>query len=112
MGANKTIGQTTGHTDTAQLISDKIDCNDSTSTTVLAAEVVSEGQQPQRLRISIAVRAKNVWIKEQAASVDDDQKGIFVKKDQTVTWTADGMYFGEISAIGDNGTAELYVTVL
>jgi len=51
-----------------------------------------------------------VWIKTQAASVDDDKKGIF--RGPGKSWTMPDMatYIGEVSAIADAGTPDVYVT--
>lgn len=112
MTRNKTIGQPTAHTDFADLISPKIDVTSAASVVILAAEIVAEGQQSQRMLIAISVLKKDTWIKLQPAATDDDKKGIFIQKGQTFVLEASGMYFGEISAISDVGTAEIYVTVL
>jgi len=110
--ANKTIGQTTAHTDEAIQIGSGISVGSGTSVTILAAELVPEGKQPQRMLIVISVTDKEAWIKFQPASVDNDKKGIYIKKDQMLVLEASGMYFGEISAISKSSTATINVTVL
>lgn len=110
--ANKTIGQTTAHTDEAIQIGSGISVGSGTSVTILVGELVAEGKQPQRMLIAITSENKDVWIKFQKASVDNDKKGIFLEKEETLVLEASGMYFGEISAIADSSTATIYVTVL
>ncbi len=57
---------------------------------------------------------KEVWIKLQAASVDNDKKGIFLNKKGVApaSWEmpTDNIYSGEISAIADSGVSTVYVT--
>ncbi|MEE8207794.1 MAG: hypothetical protein V3T88_02375 [Nitrosomonadaceae bacterium] len=54
------------------------------------------------------------WVKLQAASVDDDKKGIFIDKSvpTPAEWEmpVDNIYTGEISAISDSGAVDIYVT--
>ena len=47
--------------------------------------------------------SQDVWIKFQAATVDNDKKGIFLFKRTVYEMPQDKMYSGEISAIADNG---------
>lgn len=91
------------NTNDAATLSDKIDVDITPATTVLVANA-------KRISYSITVRKKDAWIKLQAASVDNDQKGIFIKKDQTLESIPDNMYTGEISAVGKDNNSEIYVT--
>lgn len=96
------IGRNVNTNDTATL-SDKIDVDITPATTILAANA-------KRMFCSITVRKKAAWIKLQAASVDNDQKGIFIERDQTWESIPDNVYIGEISAVGKDNNSEIYVT--
>lgn len=71
-------------------------------------------------RLFFRVNIKNgngngVWIKLQAASVDDDKKGIFLLASEDggeLSWTMppDNIYTGEICAIRQSNTTDVYVT--
>lgn len=111
MMVNKTVGQTTGHTDTA-LISDAIPIIKNVSTKIVDKEVVAEGSQSTRLEITIVIREKDCWIKLQAAAIDNDIKGIFMPRDTVMTIEANSMYFGEISAISEDDDGEAFITIL
>jgi len=110
--ANKTQGQNTGHTDEAILISDGIAVTNMATVKILDKEVVSEGQQPQRLLIVITARGQDVFIKYQPADVDNDPKGIPILRNVPYEIRPDAMFFGEISAQAVMGNATVYVTVL
>ncbi len=84
-------------------IVDKIDVSSSTSTLLLAA---NRG----RIYIAISTQEQPIWLKLQAASVDNDKKGIFIPRNFTYELHPDVIYTGEVSAITDTGTAEVYVT--
>lgn len=94
--------------DTAAM-SDAITLNSTTTTTIAAAN-------PDRNYILIHNNsaATACWIKLQAASVDDDKKGIFIDKSVPVPseWEmpVDNIYIGEISAISDSGSVDIFVT--
>lgn len=85
---------------------DAISVNSSTSTTILAAVV----PPTIRMGVTITVEVQDVWIKEQAASIDDDKKGFRLLRGQTATLPGDNVYTGEISAIAVVGTATITVT--
>lgn len=56
-----------------------------------------------------------VWIKLQAASEDDEKKGILLRRftdrgDHFWEMPTDNIYTGEISAISESGTPTVYVT--
>lgn len=53
---------------------------------------------------------KDVWLKLQAAAVDDDKKGIFMPKGSYWEMPPDNVYIGEISAIADNGSPTIFIT--
>lgn len=104
----KTIGRNQNRTDEA-LVLDAIPLNSTTTTTLLPAN---------NLRIAVHVNNnssnRGVWIKLQAADVDDDKKGIWLppRRDGSSSWdmTPDNIYTGEISAIADVGTPDVYIT--
>lgn len=101
----KTVGRNTNVNDTA-ILSDAIALNASTSVTLSAGGTVLP-------RVFFAVSNntnKEVWIKLQAASVDDDKKGIFLPRNSYWEMIADSLYTGEISAIANSGTPDVYVT--
>lgn len=51
-----------------------------------------------------------VWIKLQAAAVDDLKKGIFIGARSSWQMPVDNIYTGEISAIAEVDSPEVYVT--
>lgn len=51
-----------------------------------------------------------VWIKLQAAAVDNAQKGILLPARETFNITGDPMYTGEVSAIASSSTQTVYAT--
>lgn len=53
---------------------------------------------------------KNIWLKLQAASVDNDAKGIFVAKGDSWEMPMDNIYTGEISALADVDAPVVYTT--
>ncbi len=112
MAINKKIGQTTAHTDTAELITSAISVGNLVSVKILDKETVAEGQNPIRMLIAINVQNKDTWIKLQPAAMDNDKKGILLQRGETLILEVENMYFGEISAIADIATSDVYVTVL
>jgi len=99
----KTIGRNTNTTDVATL-SSAIALNSTTSVKVADA-------LPDRINFTISnPENKDVWLKFQAASVDNDKKGIFVPKNAFYEMPTDNIYTGEISAIAVSGTPSVYVT--
>ena len=100
----------TRNTNDEATINDGVGLNATTSTTILAANA-------DRVAVTINNNSstKELWIKLQAASVDNDKKGIFLHPrvlGEPTSWTmpADNIYTGEISAIADSGTPNVYVT--
>lgn len=101
----KTIGRNQNFTDTATL-SAAIALNASTSTTVQAANV-------DRIDFTFSNPSnKDVWLKRQAASVDNDKKGIFVPRNGFYEIPTDNVYTGEYSAIAVSGSPEVYTDEL
>lgn len=99
----KTVGRNTNRNDTATL-SSAIALNASTSTTVSVAD-------DTRINFTISNNSsQDVWLKFQAASVDNDKKGIFLFKRTIYEMPTDNIYTGEISAIAENGTPNVFVT--
>ena len=89
--------------DTATL-SAAITLNNSTSTTITSsntARIYFIFNNPSN---------KNVWLKLQAASIDDDKKGIFVAKGDFWIMPADNIYIGEISSIADVDSPDVHYT--
>ena len=90
--------------DTATL-SNAIELNSSTS--VKIADASSD-------RVFFCVNNDNavngVWIKLQAASVDDDKKGIFVGGRASWLMPTDNIYTGEICAIAAVDSPDVFVT--
>lgn len=103
-----TVGTST-NTNTAAILSDAIPLNGMTSTTILAAQ--APGDTP---RIKVIIQnsgATGAWIKFQAASVDDDKKGVRIPRELFLTvLSGSDIYTGEISAIADAGNPSVYVT--
>jgi len=97
-------GRNVNSNDTAEL-SDAIATNTSTAVTVTLAN-------DNRLFFCVNNDDTNqgVWIKLQAASVDDDKKGIFIPKKSFWQMPVDNIYIGEISAVADNGTPDVFYT--
>lgn len=54
---------------------------------------------------------EEVWIKLQAASVDNDKKGIYLRSGAFYEMPLGQKYTGEISAISNSGTPNVDVTV-
>ena len=104
----KTIGRNVNESDIATVAAG-VTLNAVTSTTIAVANGV---------RIFFEVdnnfSDKAVWIKLQAASVDNDKKGFFLneKEKGATKWRmpTDNIYVGEISAIADSGSPVVYVT--
>jgi len=57
---------------------------------------------------------QDAWIKMQAASVDNDQKGFILYKGTTTELNLDAStrYVGEISIIAANGNTKVHTTVM
>ncbi|MBL4860739.1 MAG: hypothetical protein JKX96_07765 [Acinetobacter sp.] len=84
-------------------ISAGISVGDSTSVIILGANA-------NRKFVAISALGANIFLKLQAASVDDDVKGIFVPAGFTYEFPDGFIELGEISAIAESGTATVYPT--
>ncbi len=105
----KTIGRNQNTTGIATLPAG-ITLNSSTSTLLIAAN-------PDRVFFYVGGRPSEgrCWIKLQATDVDDDKKGILFSGSEEVgsvsQWQMpnDNIYTGEICAIANSGSPELFV---
>ena len=94
--------------DTATIISG-VTLNATTSTVIAVAN-------PDRMYFYVDnnFSDKACFIKLQAASIDNDKKGIFLnekeKGDTRWEMSPDNIYTGEISAIADSGSPTVFVT--
>lgn len=98
----KFTGRNMNRTDVAALT--EVIANNSTSTTLVA---------PNKDRMGIVISNPNnqsCWVKEQAASLDNDKKGYFVIAGGKFIMPKDNIYTGEISAIFNSGGSKtLYI---
>jgi len=90
-------------TSSSATISSAISVDSVTSTTLLTAN-------EDRIYIAITAREACIWLKLQAASVDNDKKGILIPKNFTYEFPTGFFYTGEISGIADADTAMVYTT--
>ena len=103
MAIDKTIGRNLNTTDTATLGS-AVALNSSTS--IKLVDSLSD-----RIFFSLSnTTNKDVWLKLQAANIDNDAKGIYVPRGGYWEMPADNIYTGEISAIAVSGTPSVYIT--
>jgi len=99
----KIIGRNTNQNDTA-VLSNAIVLNNTTS--IKVADALNT-----RINFSFSNNSnKDVWLKLQAASIDNDKKGIFVPRNGYWEMTPDNIYTGEISAIANSGNPSVYIT--
>lgn len=97
------IGRTRNLNDTST-ISAAIALNTSTSTKIVDAN-------GNRMFVSITNDSiNNIWIKLQAASVDNNKTGIKLRRRSVWEMPVDNMYTGEISAISEAGTPDVFIT--
>lgn len=97
--------RTTNTNDTVSMTS--VALNATTSTKIADAAASNT-----EARISFTVdnpSSQDVWIKFQAASVDNDKKGYFLPKKSSRNMDTDNIYTGEISAIAVSGTPTIYI---
>jgi hypothetical protein len=87
------------------VIATAIATNAATSTVLLASNSTRKF-----VAISNSHATDAMFIKLQAAAVDNTAKGIYLLAGQTFTLNGDPMYTGEISAIAASGTPNAYVT--
>lgn len=88
-------------------ISDAILLNATTSVKIADAKVDNEAR-----RTTVISNPSNVgvFVKEQAASVDDDKKGIYLPAKSRLTLYDTGtVYNGEMSAIAEFNNPDIYV---
>lgn len=84
----------------------RITLNSTTSTT-LSTEKIGPDKRPTRIAFEVTnIGNQRVWIKKQAASVDNDKKGRPLERNGTY-WMSRNIYKGEISAIAENGNPEV-----
>ncbi len=104
----KNVGRNINISDTATL-SSAITLNSTTS--VKISDSVDISIAPARTVFTVSnPSSKQIWIKFEAASVDNDKKGIAVYPRTVYEMPIDDVYTGEISAIADSGTPDIYVT--
>jgi len=98
----KFIGRNMNRTDTATLTS--VAVSSGASITLVSANT-------DRMGLIISnPNNQSCWIKEQAASTDDDKKGYYVLPGGKFIMPKDNIYTGEISAIFDSGGSKtLYI---
>jgi len=102
------VGRNVNSNDTA-IINDGVELNTSTSMVIAPAN-------PSRIYFHVNNDSSKeaCWIKLQAASIDNDKKGIFLNKKEKpdTRWDMpnDNVYTGEISAIAEKGKPKVYVT--
>lgn len=109
---NKTIGQNSSHTDTAELISSGIPVGNLAFVDILTKEEVSEGHSPHRMLILITVTGQAAWIKFEEANGDTVIKGTRVPKNGVFIMEVGTMYFGGLSAMAELPSSVLYIQVL
>lgn len=99
----KKIGRNINTNDTATL-SSAISLNATTSTIVISANA-------RRIGLTISNESsKQIWLKFQTAATDDDKKGIVLFARSIYEMIPDNIYTGEISAIAESGTPEIFIT--
>ena len=82
----------------------------------ITTSVVIAAANPKRtfIRIDNDSNDHGVWVKLQAASVDNTMKGIYLSKKQfgVTFWEMgfDNIYTGEICAVSETGTPQVYIT--
>ncbi len=105
----KTIGKNINTTDTANVLS-PISVDSTTSVTLLAAQV--EGDD-ERIKVIVTNNGnKTLWVKPQAAAIDNDKKGERVAPGESRLILEQGdNYSDEISAIFDSGGAKDVIVV-
>ena len=69
--------------------------------TVSTVSILAKSANTDRRYLSISVETNDVFIKLQAVSVDDDEKGIAVGDGETWEMPTDAIYTGEVCAIKD-----------
>ncbi len=86
----------------------RVTLNSTTSTTLSTAKI-GPNKRPTRIDFEVTNLGSNlVWIKRQAASVDNDKKGTPLYRRGTYTMSRN-IYKGEISAQADSGNPEVAI---
>jgi len=82
----------------------EITLNSSTSTIISTAKIGID-KRPERINFIFSnTSSKLVWLKFQAASIDNNKTGIAVFPRTNYEMSTDNIYKGEISAIADSGS--------
>lgn len=104
----KVIDRNVNSNDTAQ-VSDGITLNTSTS-----IKIANANEERVYFSAECNGETSSAWLKLQAASVDNNKKGLFLTKVSLgrFCWKmpSDNIYTGEISAIANIGTPKIFVT--
>jgi len=101
--AKKTIGRNINTSDTAKL-SAAVALNASTSTKIADAYAT-------RIFFAITNNSnKDIFLKLQVATLDNVSNGIVVYRKSYWEMPVDNIYTGEVSAISDTGTPDVFVT--
>ena len=94
-----------------------INSNDvaSMSDAILVSPIVSTLIAPSdETRIFFCVNnndaIRGMWLKLQASAIDDDAKGIWIPKGSAWMMPSDTIYTGEICALADTVTIQVYYT--
>ena len=84
----------------------------SSGITVSTTSVIAKTSNTDRRYLAISVTGNDVFVKLQAASVDDDSKGIMLANGLTWEMPTDAIYTGEVSCIKDGvgPAATIFVT--
>ena len=92
------------NTNNEATLSDAITLNSSTSIKILDSDT-------KRIYTGISnIGNQDVWLKLQAASVDNEKKGIFIPSRSFYELPPDNVYTGEISAITMVGAGKIFIT--
>ena len=88
---------------------DKFTLNSSTSIKIADSRVKSDGR-PDRIFFGVSNDSQlSVWIKLQAASIDNLKEGILLPGKSFWEMPADNIYKGEISAISEIGSPDIVI---
>ena len=101
-------GRTRNFNDTAVI--SKVTINETTATKLLDANDI---------RLSVTSSADNdiypeqfqkIWIREKSASIDNTKEGDLIFPGGSMTMELNNIYTGEISAISEKGSIDLFIT--
>lgn len=80
--------------------------NPTTAVVIFAASI-------DRMKITVInYNPYGVWLREKAASVDNNKEGYFIPRYSMAIDIVDNKYSGEVSAISEKGTFDLQAVVL